>query len=74
MIFSNGDNKKHDYFSDAKSWADDVYGSAIQSKNRYKTAFLSSMTLNVATALAVVMLAGMQTLETQAILLGTQVS
>lgn len=63
MNVLKGENKKQDYFTQAKSWADDVYSNAIQSKNRYKAAFLSSMALNVVTALAVVMLAGMQTLE-----------
>lgn len=54
--------QKESYFSNAQSWADDVYGQAIVSKTRYKIAFLSSMALNLVTAIAVAMLATMQTL------------
>lgn len=63
MNFLKGEDTKKDYFTEAKSWADDVYGNAIQSKNRYKTAFLSSIALNMVTGIALMMLATMQTLE-----------
>lgn len=51
-----------DYFKQAKSWSDDRYGSALQSRNRYKTAFLASMVLNGLSLVAVATLAPMQTL------------
>lgn len=53
---------KNNYFAEAKSWSDDIYGAVEQSKNRYQIAFLASMTLNVVAMLAVTILAPMQSL------------
>lgn len=50
------------YFNQAKSWADDMYGAVEQSRNRYKTAFLSSLALNGFALIAVATLAQVQTL------------
>lgn len=55
-------NPSTDYFKEAKSWADDIYGAAEQSRNRYKTAFLGSMVLNGFALMAVASLAQIQTL------------
>lgn len=50
------------YFKEAKSWADDIYGAVEQSRNRYKTAFLGSMLLNGLALITVASLAQIQTL------------
>lgn len=50
------------YFNQAKSWADDIYGAVEQSRNRYKVAFLSSLLLNGIALIAVAALAQIQTL------------
>ena len=55
-------NDSTNYFNQAKSWADDIYGAVEQSRNRYKTAFLGSMLLNGFALLAVASLAQVQTL------------
>lgn len=51
-----------DYFNQAKSWADDVFGAVEQSRNRYKAAFLIAMGLNSLALIAVLSLAQIQTL------------
>jgi type IV secretion system protein VirB8 len=55
-------NSLSNYFKQAKSWSDDVYGVMEQSRNRYKIAFLSSMLMNVLALVAVASLSQIQTL------------
>lgn len=50
------------YFNQAKSWADDIYGAVEQSRNRYKAAFFTAMGLNGLALVAVASLAQVQTL------------
>ncbi|HGU7213402.1 TPA: virB8 family protein [Legionella pneumophila] len=59
---STSTHQSTDYFQEAKSWSDDRYGSAIQSRNRYQIAFIASMILNGLSLIAVACLAPMQTL------------
>ncbi len=63
-IFKKQENNKTqmDYFNEAKSWADDIYGNVEQSRNRYKVAFLGAMLLNGLALIAVASLAQIQTL------------
>jgi len=50
------------YFKKARSWADDQFGRLEQSRNRYQTAFIASMGLNIAAVVAIATLANYQTL------------
>ena len=34
---------KENYFTQARSWADDIYTAAVISRNRYQMAFFSAM-------------------------------
>lgn len=52
-----------DYFNEAKSFADDVYGATLRSRNRYQVAFLTAMGLNVAALAAVLTLTKLHTFE-----------
>ncbi|MBA2648295.1 MAG: type IV secretion system protein [Legionella sp.] len=63
-IFKKQDKNKTqmDYFNEAKSWADDMYGNVEQSRNRYKCAFLGAMLVNGLALIAVASLAQIQTL------------
>lgn len=51
------------YFVEAKSWADDLYTSAIISRNRYKYAFFIAMGLSVLLAIAIDGLIPLQHME-----------
>lgn len=51
-----------DYFNRARTWADDNFSQLQQSRNRYQTAFLLAMGLNIAAVFGVAILANMQTL------------
>src|SRR3990167_291756 len=52
----------NDYFKRARTWADDHFGRLEQSRNRYQTAFIASMGLNIAAVVAIATLANYQTL------------
>jgi type IV secretion system protein VirB8 len=54
--------EQNTYFKQAKSWSDDVYGSVVQSRNRYQAAFISMLLINAFAMLAVVSLAHRQVL------------
>lgn len=50
------------YFNHAKTWADDNFGRIEQSRKRYQLAFLIAMGLNLASIIAVAILANYQTI------------
>ena len=52
-----------DYFTEARSWADDMYTHAVVSRNRYKMAFFIAMGLAVLLTVAINGLIPMQHLE-----------
>ena len=54
---------KKNYFVEARSWADDMYTSAIISRNRYKLAFFVAMGLAILLTIAVDGLIPMQHME-----------
>ena len=54
---------KNNYFVEARSWADDMYTSAIISRNRYKLAFFVAMGLAILLSIAVDGLIPMQHME-----------
>lgn len=54
---------KKNYFVEARSWADDLYTSAIISRNRYKLAFFVAMGLAILLAIAVDGLIPLQHME-----------
>lgn len=51
-----------DYFNRARSWADDNFTQLQQSRNRYQVAFMLAIGLNVASCIAIAILANVQTL------------
>lgn len=59
----NKPGKSPEYFEQAKSWADDMYTSAIASRNRYKTAFYWAAAIASCLALAIMMLVPLQHTE-----------
>ena len=54
---------KKNYFVEARSWADDLYTSAIRSRNRYQLAFFVAMGLAILLAIAVDGLIPLQHME-----------
>ncbi|KAF5279907.1 hypothetical protein FQR65_LT15158 [Abscondita terminalis] len=54
---------KQNYFTQARSWADDIYTAAIISRNRYQMAFFSAMGLATLAILAIIMLIPLQHIE-----------
>jgi type IV secretion system protein VirB8 len=56
-------SSKKNYFVEARSWADDMYTSAVISRNRYKLAFFIAMGLAVLLTIAVDSLIPIQHLE-----------
>ncbi len=58
----NSDNKS-DYFTSARSWADDIYTATLISRNRYKIAFFTMIGLTCLLTLCVIMLVPAQHTE-----------
>jgi len=52
-LVSASGKPKNSYFVEARSWADDLYTSAILSRNRYKGAFFVAMGLSILLAISV---------------------
>jgi type IV secretion system protein VirB8 len=59
----NPSQKKELYFEQACSWADDRFGSIEASRNRFRIAFISSMTLCTALTLAITAMMPLKQLE-----------
>jgi type IV secretion system protein VirB8 len=57
------DKAQHDYFQLASSWADDYYALIQASRNRYRIAFLSAMTLSVLLVVAIIILMPLEHFE-----------
>lgn len=53
---SNPLTAKKDYFTQARSWADDIYTAAIISRNRYQMAFFAAMGLATLAIVAIIIL------------------
>jgi len=51
---------KENYFTQARSWADDIYTAAVISRNRYQMAFFSAMGLAALSILALIVLIPLQ--------------
>lgn len=51
---------KENYFTQARSWADDIYTAAVISRNRYQMAFFSAMVLAGLSILALIVLIPLQ--------------
>lgn len=54
---------KQNYFTQARSWADDIYTAAIISRNRYQMAFFAAMGLVALSMLALIVLIPLQHTE-----------
>lgn len=54
---------KQNYFTQARSWADDIYTAAIISRNRYQIAFFAAMGLATLAIVAIIMLIPLQHIE-----------
>lgn len=55
--------KKQNYFTSARSWADDIYTTTISSRNRYRFAFCLSMGLSCLLTLSIIGLIPLQHLS-----------
>jgi type IV secretory pathway component VirB8 len=54
---------KQSYFTQARSWADDIYTATIISRNRYQMAFFAAMGLVALSILALIVLIPLQHTE-----------
>ena len=54
---------KQSYFTQARSWADDIYTAAIISRNRYQMAFFAAMGLATLAIAAIITLIPLQHIE-----------
>jgi len=61
--FDSNKAAQSDYFTLARSWADDIYTTTIASRNRYRMAFLCAMGLCIGLSMAVFSLVPLQHIE-----------